>query len=226
MPLTEIKSTNSKSATEVVLTFTQVPVSRIGIIQSLADHDPDVDAIYRLVQPLPFHFTGPSSKHHHQINSDDITKFLVVPDKAYTPYNAQATLHFYNSFWSMMLPVTVHGRVSDIWRGYIYQRVARDLGLKLIFSTSLVKQFRNTHNYLADFNSEYDLYFKSERLVEQLDEWILTADSLPGRIEQMYVLMYEHGYMGERDVVLCQIWLQALAKAGYIFPTLLHKSKL
>ena len=28
----------------------------VGVIQSLADHDPDVDGIYRLTQPLPFNF--------------------------------------------------------------------------------------------------------------------------------------------------------------------------
>ena len=28
----------------------------VGVLQSLADHDPDVDGIYRLTQPLPFYF--------------------------------------------------------------------------------------------------------------------------------------------------------------------------
>lgn len=28
----------------------------------------------------------------------------------------------------LLLPVTVHGRVSDIWRGYIGQRIMRDIG--------------------------------------------------------------------------------------------------
>eukprot|EP00971_Amphidinium_carterae_P025556 504125-Amphidinium_carterae.1 len=27
----------------------------------------------------------------------------------------QATLHLYEAFWGLLLPVTVHGRVSDIW---------------------------------------------------------------------------------------------------------------
>ena len=42
---------------------TSAPVRRrawlarhVGVIQSLADHDPDVDGIYRLTQPLPFNF--------------------------------------------------------------------------------------------------------------------------------------------------------------------------
>ena len=31
------------------------------------------------------------------------------------PYNAQATLHAYEALWGLLLPCTVHGRVTDIW---------------------------------------------------------------------------------------------------------------
>ena len=53
---------------------------------------------------------------------------------------------------------------------------------------------------------------------QQLTEWPLTAPSLPGRIEQLWIHMYEHGYFALEDVVLCQAWLQALVAAGYKFP--------
>ena len=55
-------------------------------------------------------------------------------------YNAQATLHMQATLWALMLPVTVHGRVSDIWRGYVVQRIMMLLDLRLIFSPALVKQ--------------------------------------------------------------------------------------
>jgi hypothetical protein len=41
---------------------------------------------------------------------------IAVPRGSYAPYNAQATLHLYTALWSLLLPVTIHGRVSDIWR--------------------------------------------------------------------------------------------------------------
>ena len=41
---------------------------------------------------------------------------VVTPTGSYAPYNAQATLHLYPALWSLLLPMTVHGRVSDIWR--------------------------------------------------------------------------------------------------------------
>ena len=51
--------------------------------QYLAQHDPDVDAIYRLTDKLPFFFekkTGPG---------------FSLPVGTFVPYNAQATLHTY-----------------------------------------------------------------------------------------------------------------------------------
>ena len=74
---------------------TDIPfLEKIGVIQYLADVDPDVDAIHRLTKPLPMSFnnTGPP---------------MLVPSHAYNPYNAQATIHAKNAFWALLLPSTV-----------------------------------------------------------------------------------------------------------------------
>eukprot|EP01038_Epipyxis_sp_PR26KG_P006993 gene6993-9557_t len=193
----------------------KLPLSSVGIIQSLANHDPDVDAIYRLTQPLPFNFLNILSGGSNA---------LLVPDDAYAPYNAQATLHFYDSFWSLLLPVSVHGRVSDIWRGYFAQRIGRDIGMRMAFSTPSVSQYRNSHNYIADFQSEQPLYLESLKLVEQLHSWNSSCATMPGRIEELWVFLYEHGYIGVQDVHLVQSWLHALISAGYKYP-LFHEDK-
>ena len=52
------------------------------------------------------------------------------------------------------------------------------LGIRLLFSPSLVRQDRNVHNYLADFDSESDLYLRSFRLLEQLRDWQPTEDAI------------------------------------------------
>jgi hypothetical protein len=44
----------------------------------------------------------------------------------------------------------VHGRVSDIWRSYISQRLLWDVGYHIAFSPPMVDQLRSPHNYLAD----------------------------------------------------------------------------
>ena len=120
----------------------------------------------------------------------------------------------------MYLPVTVHGRVSDIWRGYIFQAVARGTGLRLLFSSPIVAQYRNTHNYLADLESESDLYHKTESLLQQLDseQWVLQTSGIAQRFLELYVRLYEHGYVEMKDVEMAQLWIEALISAGYQFP--------
>jgi hypothetical protein len=180
--------------------------SELGVVQYLANHDPDVDAIYRLLLPLPLDFPlrGFSP--------------LVMKQHQYAPYNAQATLHLYKSFWALLLPVTVHGRVSDIWRSFAAQRMMQDVQLRLAFHPPIVVQHRNSHNYLADFDAELPLYTKSLRLVQQLTSWKSCSPTLPGRLEDLWIMLFEHDYLDESDVFLLQSWLQSLLMADYKFP--------
>ncbi|EOD23456.1 hypothetical protein EMIHUDRAFT_199815 [Emiliania huxleyi CCMP1516] len=160
------------------------PSRRIGVFQSLANHDPDGSMM---------------------------------------PYNAQATLHAQRALWSLLLPCSVHGRVTDIWRAYFAQRLLWDVGLRLAFSPPWVVQFRNAHNYLADFNSEVPLYQQAGALVGALLRWQPAARTLPGRFEELYVHMYELGIVGLSDVRLAQAWLADLDRIGYPFPPILDR---
>ncbi|CEO94321.1 STELLO glycosyltransferase [Plasmodiophora brassicae] len=206
IPLTHIKDSGSWKSS---LQRARVKGRDVALIQSLADHDPDMDAIYRLTMPLPFNFQPPSD-----------AAPIVLPPKTLAPLNAQACLFRRAAFWMLLLPVTVHGRVSDIWRGYAGQRLLWDLGLHVIFSPPIVDQFRNPHSYLADFDSEIPLYTRAGALVEFLHQWSSAATTLPGRVEQLWIALYERGYVEMKDVVLVQHWLQALTDVGYEFPGL------
>ena len=57
---------------------TTLSVNKVAVIQSLADNDPDVDAVYRMTQPLPFNFAKSGQP-------------VAVPSNRLSPYNAQAT---------------------------------------------------------------------------------------------------------------------------------------
>ena len=138
------------------------------------------------------------------------------------PYNAQATLHSYDALWGLLLPCTVHGRVTDIWRAYYTQRLLWDAGFRIAFSTPWVTQYRNAHNYLADFNSELPLYQQAGALVDALLAWKPAASTMPGRVEELYILMYEMNIVGLDDVKLAQAWLQDLVRLGYRFPPLVR----
>ena len=104
----------------------------IVVLQSLADHDPDVDAIYRLTRPLPLQFDGRP-------------KTIALPKGVMSPFNAQAVLFGLQAFWGLFLPVTVHGRVTDIWRSYFVLRILWDLDMTMAFTSPWVEQIRNPH---------------------------------------------------------------------------------
>jgi len=59
------------------------------------------------------------------------------------PLNSQALLVSKTSFWGLWVPVTVHGRVSDIWRGYMWQRLLWDAGQRVGLASPWVAQARN-----------------------------------------------------------------------------------
>jgi len=147
----------------------------------------------------------------------------MVPTGVLTPYNAQATLHFKAGFWALLLPITVHGRVSDIWRSYFAQRLFWDVGLQMGFlARPLVVQDRNPHSNLGDLDAERDLYQKSEHLINFLGRWKGKGKTLIARIEELWVTLYEHQYIELEDVVLMQQWLQSLLDIGYAFPELVE----
>ena len=197
-------------------------VKDVVVFQSLADHDPDVDGIYRLTQPLPMYFDPvkfPSVVKAPQGHLN-LNRHFAMPIGTMMPYNAQATLLRHSALWSLLLPCSVHGRVTDIWRSFIAQRLLWDIGLRVAFSTPWVTQHRNAHNYLADLSSEIPLYERAGVLVKALREWQPATKTLPGRIEELYVFLYENAILELSDVWLAQAWISDLHRVGYNFPTL------
>lgn len=82
----------------------------LAAVQSLADHDPDVDTVYRLTRKLPVYF-------------DRKNTIVVPPQETFVPWNAQAVVVRQPAFFGLFLPVTVTGRVTDIWCSYIISRL-------------------------------------------------------------------------------------------------------
>jgi hypothetical protein len=174
----------------------------VVVWQSTANHDPDVDAIHRLTRERHFDF------------SDGADPF-VIPGGVFAPYNAQAQLTMRDAFWALYLPVSVNGRVSDILRAYAAERQFWDLNMSVAFTPPLVVQSRNAHDLLMDFQGEMDLYLKTEALLARLAQWEPRATDLAGRVEELWVDMYERDVIGMRDVDLVQQWLLTLDALGY-----------
>jgi hypothetical protein len=184
----------------------------VGVVQSLANNDPDVDAIYRLGprRALPLPMTFPS-RPGGQVTYDK---------NVFAPWNAQATLFSRQSMWTLYLPTTVHGRVSDIWRSYIAQRLMWDVGQHVMYHDAFVKQTRNVHEYMGDYMSERPLYETSQELIRVLHSELSHVSSVPEAIESAYIVLYEFGFIQDTDVRSMQLWIQDLNGVGYDWPAI------
>ena len=122
--------------------------------------------------------------------------------------------------WGMLLPITVAFRVCNIWRGYWAQRLLWDVGSHLSFFPPNAVQFRNAHNYLADFIDEKMLYHDAERLVEFLIEWKSEKPDFFSRVLDLSIAMVEQGFWEINDANLTEAWLTDLVSIGYKIPAI------
>ncbi|CAK9050087.1 unnamed protein product [Durusdinium trenchii] len=206
-PLDYVQAQETFNKTIVVKTLRRAP----AVQQFLADEDPDVDAIFRLTRRLPCSFAG---------LDEALPPVMAIPPRSFTPYNAQATVHLYDAFWGLLLPVTVHGRVSDIWRAYLTQKLLWDVGQVITFTPAHVVHDRVAHDYLKDFQSEGDLQLKSTAMVEFLSRWSSSAPSLLERLEELWAELYARHFVELGDLRLAQAWIRDLIAVGYEFPAL------
>jgi len=190
-------------------------MKQIGVLQFVANENPDIDAVHRMTKPLPMYFKG----------RDQGGSPIVTPLHAFVPYNAQATIHTPYSLWATLLPSTVPGRVSDIWRGYFAEAIFQEYGLQVAFLPPDITQKRNPHDLMADMDAERDLYHKTSVLIHFLNDWIPETETVPGRMEELWISLYERGYIEEEDVRLVQLWLSALIESGYDFNMLRRRDR-
>ncbi len=113
--------------------------------------------------------------------------------------------------------MTVHGRVTDIWRSYFTQALLHAFNISVgYYARPLVVHERNFHKNLTDFQAESDLYLITEGLVQFLST--LNLSTAPIMMENLWIDLYERGFVELKDVYLAQHWLQALKDVGYRFP--------
>ncbi|MBU3607780.1 hypothetical protein [Polynucleobacter nymphae] len=129
-----------------------------GVMQYLADEDPDVDAIYRMTHSSPVYFAR--------------DRLFRLKENTFCPFNSQATLWLPEAFPLMFLPIGKSDRVTDILRGYMSLACLWKSGRTLAYSSPVVYQKRNFHNLFKDFEQELDLY-------KHGDEWSKLLMKLP-----------------------------------------------
>lgn len=170
------------------------------IQQGLADDNPDVDAIYRLVLPLPVKF--------------DQREPVILDTGAWCPFNSQNTTWWRDAFPLLYLPFHCSFRMTDIWRSFVAQRLAWECGWKLMFHNASVYQDRNEHDLMRDFADEVPGYLNNERIRLTLEDLSLASGSgaLLDNLVKAYDALIKLEVIGEEERPLLKAWCEDFAR--------------
>lgn len=169
---------------------------RVGIWQALADGDPDVDAIYRLVSNKPCFFEKKEP--------------VVLNEGTPCPFNSQNTAFSKPFFPLLYLPAFVSFRYTDILRGIVAQPVLWAAGSRLGFTTATVKQERNPHDYLKDFESEVPFYLQIEEVFDRVEKTVRPERTVPDNLYEAYSALEAKGLVQKEEMELLGLWLKDL----------------
>jgi hypothetical protein len=170
--------------------------ARIGVWQFLADEDPDVDAIYRLVfnQPVFFESRAP----------------IVLRPGTICPFNSQNTAFRKEVFPLLYLPAFVNFRYTDILRSIVAQPILWKFGYRLGFGEATVRQERNPHDFMRDFVDEIPMYQHGERAFDLVQSSIDKAETISDALKQAYFALEVAGIVERREIELLNLWLKDL----------------
>jgi hypothetical protein len=172
--------------------------SECPIQQGLANDNPDVDAIYRLVLPLPITF------------KDGIK--LALGEETWCPFNSQNTVWFPQAYPLLYLPAYCSFRMTDIWRSFVAQRICWENGWRVLFYSPTVYQERNEHNLMRDFEDEVSGYLNNDKIARSLSELKLLSGEqhIPDNLRKCYDVLIKLGLVGAQEAELVEAWLQDL----------------
>ncbi len=170
--------------------------------QGLADENPDVDAIYRLVSTLPQSFRR--------------DRRLALGRGSWCPFNSQNTTWWADAFPLLYLPAYCSFRMTDIWRSFVAQRIAWENDWAVLFHEPTVWQERNEHNLLRDFRDEVPGYLNNAAIAEALGGLRLRAGAahLGENLLVCYEKLVAMELVGAEELRLLAAWVEDLRRAG------------
>ena len=172
------------------------------IRQNLADLDPDVDAIYRLIFKKSTKFSI-------------LENNLVPEEKVFVPFNSQNTYFDFEVFPLLYLPSYVPFRMSDIWRSFVAQRICWQFSYRICFSNADLYQERNEHNLMNDFNQEVEGYLKNSFICKKLEDLDLNNLSISECLIKCYELLIEQSIVDSNEMQLIEFWTDFFKKKEF-----------
>jgi len=171
------------------------------IQQGLADANPDVDAIYRLLFPLPRNF--------------HLAPGIALGEGSWCPFNSQNTTWFPSAFPLLYLPAYCSFRMTDIWRSFVAQRILFENNWHLLFHAPTVVQDRNEHDLLRDFSDEVPGYLNNGKIKDALENLSLKegTEHIPENMRCCYEQLVSMGLIGNRELELLGAWLEDFSRS-------------
>ncbi|MBA7613158.1 hypothetical protein ES703_20403 [subsurface metagenome] len=166
------------------------------IQQGLADDNPDVDAVYRLTLPLPQTFRK--------------DRRVALANGSWCPFSSQNTAWWPDVFELLYLPSYCSFRMTDIWRSFIAQRIAWLNGWAILFHEPTVRQERNVHNLISDFNDEIPGYLNNSEICEALKSLPLESgvEKIGDNLKVCYEKLVSMSLIGREELQLLDGWLE------------------
>ncbi len=172
---------------------------KIGFWQGLADADPDVDAIYRLLDNTPCFF-------------DKNKAPIVLDNYTYCPFNTQNTACIKDMFPLLYLPSTVTFRFTDILKSLVAQPIMNLYNFHLGFTTATVFQERNEHDYMKDFQSEIPCYLYSGKVIEIVNEVIKAENNIYDNLYSSYLALLKEDIVKSDEMRILESWISDCKK--------------
>lgn len=169
------------------------------IQQGLADENPDVDAIYRLILPLPQNFAS------------DVR--VTLARGSWSPFNSQNTTWWREAAPLLYLPSYCTFRMTDIWRSFVAQRIAWGNDWAVSYHSPTVWQERNDHDLMRDFRDEVPGYLNNSAIKEALAKLSLKPGvaNIPEDMRLCYRALVNMDVIGAEELPLLDAWLSDLA---------------
>ncbi len=177
--------------------YESLPVSETDcpIQQDLVDGEADIDAICRMVAPLPQQFNK---------------RGAIALSGAWCPFNSQNTRWWPDAFPLLYLPAYCSFRMTDIWRSFVAQRIAYANGWGVLFGDASVMHQRNLHDPMKDFADEIPGYLHNKAIASTLDALSLPSgvSSIPANMRACYEALIALGVIGANERTLLNAWLE------------------
>ncbi|MDA8893888.1 hypothetical protein N9I93_00180 [Amylibacter sp.] len=167
-----------------------------SVVQFMADGEPDVDAIYRLVDNRKVYFPRDS-------------RALRLSRTQFCAFNSQATLYPAKAFPLLYLPFTAPFRMTDIWRSFVFQLMRGKFDCDLTFAGAIVWQDRNEHDFLADFEDEILGYLHNEKILALFPD---DGKDVSFDVPKIYDKLATMGLVKDDEVKFYRAWEKAIPK--------------